>query len=61
MVVAMIFVFPFSAIALIVHHTDKSGFMLHAHNSFLELTVNHNTVSDDDNIIKNDFVIYVMQ
>ena len=48
-------------VAFIVHHTDKSGFVLHAHNGLLKLTVNDNTVGDDDDIIKNNFVICIVQ
>ena len=50
-----------SGVAFIIHHTDKSGFVLHAHNGFLKLPVNDNTVGDDDDIIKNNFVIRIMQ
>ena len=35
--------------------------MLHAHNGFLKLAVDHNAVSDDDDIIKNNFVICIVQ
>ena len=48
-------------VAFIVHHTDKSGFVLHAHNGLLKLTVNDNTVGDDDDIIKNNFIICIVQ
>ena len=48
-------------VAFIVHHTDKSGFVLHAHNGFLKLPVNDNTVGDDDDIIKNNFVVRIVQ
>ena len=50
-----------SGVAFIVHHTDKSSFMLHAHNGFLKLTINDDTVSNDDDIIENDFILRIMQ
>ena len=48
-------------VAFIVHHTDKSGFVLHAHNGFLKLAVDHNAIGDDDDIIENDLIIHIMQ
>ena len=35
--------------------------MLHAHNRFLQLTINHNSISDDHNIVKDDFIIRIVQ
>ena len=35
--------------------------MLHTHDGFLELAVDHHTVSHDDDIIENDFVVRIMQ
>ena len=48
-------------VTLIVHDTDKPCFMLHAHNRFLQLTINHNSISDDHNIVKDDFIIRIVQ
>ena len=48
-------------VAFIVHHTDKSGFVLHAHNGFLKLAVDNNAIGDDDDIIENDLIIRIMQ
>ena len=50
-----------SGVAFIVHHTDKSSFVLHAHNSPLELTINHNTIGHDHNIVKNNLIICIVQ
>ena len=48
-------------VTLIVHDTDKPRFMLHAHNRFLQLTINHNSVSDDHDIVKDNFVVCIVQ
>ena len=50
-----------SGVALIVHHTNKTGFMLHAHDSFLQLAVNNHTVGNDDDIIENNLIVGIMQ
>ena len=50
-----------SRIALIIHHPDQTRFVLHAHNGLLQLTVDHDTVGNDDDIIKDDLVIRIMQ
>ena len=48
-------------VALIVHNTDKPRFMLHTHNSFLQLTVNYDSVGDNHDIVKDDFIICIVQ
>ena len=50
-----------SGITFIVHHSDKPGFMLHTHNSFLQLTVNYDSVGDNHDIVKDDFIICIVQ
>ena len=46
---------------LIVHHADKSGFMIHPEDGFLQLPVNDHAVGDDDYIIEDDLIIRIMQ
>ena len=48
-------------VALIVHNTDKSCFVLHAHNGFLQLTVNYDSVGDNYDIVKDNFIICIVQ
>ena len=48
-------------VALIVHNTDKPRFMLHTHNSFLQLTVNYDSVGDNHDIVKDNFIICIVQ
>ena len=50
-----------SGVALIVHHADKTGFMLHTHDSFLQLAVHNHTVGNDDDIIENNLVVGIVQ
>ena len=50
-----------SRVALIIHNTNQSSLMLHSHDCFLELAVNNNSVSYNDNIIKDNFVLCVMK
>ena len=50
-----------SRITLVIHHADKASFMLHAHNGLLELPVYNNTVGDDDHVIKDDFVVSIVE
>ena len=50
-----------SWIALIVHNTNQSGLMLHSHDCFLKLTVNNNSVSDNNDVVKNYLVFFVMK
>lgn len=47
-------------VALIVHDLDLSAFMLHAHDGFLQLTVNNDTVGDDQHGIKHIVVLGIM-
>ena len=47
-------------IAPIVQDLDLSAFMLYAHDGFLQLTVNNDTVGDNQNSIKHIFVISIM-
>ena len=35
--------------------------MLHTHDGFLELAVDHHTVSHDDDIIENDLIVGIVQ
>ena len=48
-------------IALIIHHPDQTRFVLHAHNGLLQLTVDHDTVGNDDDVIEDYLVIRIMQ
>ena len=50
-----------SRIALIIHHPDQTRFVLHTHNGLLQLTIDHDTVGNDDYIIEDDLVIRIMQ
>ena len=48
-------------ITLLVHNTDKTCLVFHTNDSFLELPVNHNTVGNDDYIVKDDLIVGIMQ
>ena len=48
-------------VALFIHDTDKSRFMLHTHDCFLKLSVNNNSVGHNNDIIENDLVISIMK
>ena len=50
-----------SRIALVIHHADKASLMLHTHNGLLELPVYNNTVGDDDHVIKDDFIVSIVE
>ena len=50
-----------SRIALIIHHTDEASLVLHAHDGLLELPVYNNTVGDDDHVVKDDFVVSIVE
>ena len=50
-----------SRIALVIHHADQTGLVLQSEDCFLQLTVNHDTVSYDDNIVEDDLVICIMK
>ena len=46
---------------LIIHHTDESSLVFHTHDGFLQLPIYNNSVCNNNNIIKNDLVIGIMQ
>ena len=48
-------------IAFIIHDADKPGFMLHAHDGFLKLTVHHDSVGDNHDIVKDDLIVRIMK
>ena len=48
-------------IALIIHYANQTSLVLHAHNGFLQLTVNNHTVCNDDDIIENNFIVSIVQ
>ena len=48
-------------VALVIHDPDQTGLVLHTHDGLLELAVNHHTVSHNDDIIENDFIVRIMQ
>lgn len=48
-------------IALVIHNTDEPCLVLHTHNGLLELSVSDHTVSDDDNVVKYDSVVGIVQ
>ena len=50
-----------SRVTLIVHHADETGLVLHAHDGFLQLAIHHHAVSHNDDVVKDDLVISVMQ
>ena len=50
-----------SRITLVVHHADETGLVLHAHDGFLQLAIHHHAVGHNDDIVKDDFVVSVMQ
>lgn len=50
-----------SRVTLIVHHADETGLVLHAHDGFLQLAIHHHAVGHNDDIVKDDFVVRVMQ
>ena len=50
-----------SGVALIVHHANKTGLMLHTHDGFLQLAVNNHAVGNDDDIIENNLIVGIMQ
>ena len=45
----------------IIHHPDQPRFVIHTQNCFLELPINNHAVSHDDDVIKNDLVVRVME
>ena len=47
--------------ALFIHDLDQTGLMLHAQHGSLQLTVDHNTVSDNANSIKDHIILSIMQ
>ena len=50
-----------SGIALVIHHANKASLVLHTHNGLLELPVYNNSVSDDDHVIKDDFIVSIVE
>ena len=48
-------------ITLIIHYADQASLVFHAHNCFLQLTVNNHTVCNDDDIIENNFIVSIVQ
>ena len=48
-------------IALVVHHADQAGLVLHAHDGLLELTVHDHAVRHDDYVVEDDPVVRVVQ
>ena len=50
-----------SRITLVIHYTDEPSLMFDTHNCLLQLPVNYYTVSADNGVIKDDFIICVMK
>ena len=46
---------------LIIHHTDESRLVFHTHDGFLQLPIYNNSVCNNNNIVKDNLVVGIMQ
>ena len=50
-----------SRYTLVIHHTNQTSLMLHAHDGFLKLPIYNNSVCNNNNIVKDNLVVGIMQ